>query len=70
MGGEVREIRVVITVEDPQHWHPGWLAAANASDIGCYGEWAMVGLRKAVREAADKYVADHPDLFATEPDVI
>lgn len=70
MGGELREVRVVVTIKDVEHWHPGWRAAANASDIGCYGEWAMVGMRKAIQAAVEKYVAEHPDLFATEPDVI
>lgn len=66
MGGEIRGVAVTVTTLDVQHWHPGWRAAAEASPIRDYHEWAIAGLREAVREAANRYLAKHPDLFAVD----
>ncbi|XTZ18181.1 hypothetical protein ACQSSU_12805 [Micromonospora echinospora] len=70
MGGEIRDIRVVVTTLDVEHWHPGWRAAAEASSAGSYHDWAIEQLRAAVRDAVARHLAEHPDLFATDADVV
>ena len=70
MGGELREIRVVVTTTDSQHWHPGWLRAADAERATSYHDWLMGELGDAIKEAVAGFVKKHPDEFACNPDVI
>lgn len=64
MGGEIRSVTITVTTLDTQHWHPGLLAAAEAAGVNDYHQWAVSGFRRAVQAAADRYIAEHPDLFA------
>lgn len=68
MAGERHDITVTITTLDIDHWHPGWLAAAEASGSG-YHEWVVDRLREHVQQAVDEFANTHPDLLATDPDV-
>lgn len=72
MGGEYREIKIVATVADTQHWHPGWLRAAVAEgpDSDSCTDWLVRDLVTAVRKAVDAWAKTHPDELACEPDVI
>jgi hypothetical protein len=66
MAGELRTITFAATTLDTQHWHPGWRAAADATTAGDYHDWAFDGLVEAMRLAGQKYIDEHPDLFACE----
>ena len=70
MGGELREIRVVVTTSDIQHWHPGWIRAADAERCDSYHDWLMRDLGEAIRKAVDAWAKAHPDELMCEPDVI
>lgn len=63
MGGEIRRIEITATTYDIDHWHPGWLAAATASDYAGYHDWAFGELEKHMREAGRAWIKAHPDLF-------
>lgn len=65
MSGELRQITFGATTLDIQHWHPGWLAAAEANHADPH-DWAFDGLRAAMYRAGQKYISEHPDLFACE----
>jgi len=66
----MRGIKIVATVADPQHWHPGWLRAAEAEHGGGYADWLMAEMAAAVRKTVEAFHAAHPDEFMCPPDVI
>lgn len=66
MSGELRTLKFGATTLDIEHWHPGWIAAAEASGAASYHDWAFDGLQQAMWEAGQAYIDKHPDLFACE----
>lgn len=66
MAGEMRRLEFAATTLDIQHWHPGWIAAADAVQSGDYHDWAFDGLIEAMRAAGQAYIDKHPDLFAAD----
>lgn len=70
MSGEYREIRVVVTTRDIDHWHPGWRRAAEAERADDYHGWLMRDLGDAIRKSVDAWAKAHLDELACEPDVI
>ncbi len=61
MGGENREIRVMVSTNDVDHWHPAWKRAAHAERAEDYHGWLMRDLREAVRRVVEEFAAAHPD---------
>ena len=66
MAGEMRHLQFTATTLDTQHWHPGWIAAADATQCGDYHDWIFGQLAKAMRAAGQAFIDAHPDLFACE----
>ena len=52
-----------VTVEDSSKW-PSW-ARQRAQDAGVEDEvsWALSGLEEAMRDAGERYIEQHADLF-------
>lgn len=59
------EISFGVTIEDHEHWNPESLAAAKAEHGGSYDGWAYEQLYEVMREAGNRFIAEHPDLFRT-----
>lgn len=63
MSATIRRVEFSVTVEDPEHWTPEHRAAADAEPAGSYDDWVYVRLEVVMREAGERFIADHPDLF-------
>jgi hypothetical protein len=57
------EISFGVTVEDHEHWSPQHLTAAEADPGDSYDEWVSGQLYEVMREAGNRFIAEHPDLF-------
>lgn len=70
MAGELRRLEFAVTTLDIEHWHPGWLAAAETwiekNPGHGYHDWIVDQLHDAMRKAAQEFIDKHPDLFACE----
>lgn len=59
MGGEIREIRVVLTVPD-----------SDQLPDGMYPDDVVSNVAAVAQRAVDDYYATHPDQFKCPPDVL
>jgi hypothetical protein len=65
MAGEMRRLEFMATTLDVDHWRPEWREASEEYG-GSWHDWAFAALEKAMREAGQRFIDEHPDLFACE----
>jgi len=59
-------IQFGVLVNDVDRWSDAHRAASEAEPGGSYDGWVVDQLVDVMRTAADRFIADHPDLFGTE----
>lgn len=65
MAAESRSVEFSYLVADYEHWTPEHRAAADADpDSSLYADWASARLSRVMREAGERFMAAHPDVFA------
>lgn len=69
-GGEMHMVRVVVTTNGTDHWHPALLRAAKAEGAEDPHGWLVNDLAGEIRELVRDFVEKHSEAISVEPEVI
>lgn len=65
MSKTIRTFSYAVTIEDPGDWPEEIIEAADKDDADSYDDFVIARLDSVMREAGNQFIADNPEIFAT-----